>query len=258
MTTRKVQSRQPWRPPKAADENAKAAAADAYRRGPDGKPGREFPVDPNVIIIRNDSGGRLRTGDAMGLGVANTKLLTDVERERVWCIADKLTNCKRNCQVVVLLEPIESTKFGRAQISGVGVAYVNVGAVWHRRAYPVAGADVLASGLFGPLEILRTPAATGEQLCYVRIGCSDNRGVFAKTTSSITAATLTSGRLTLGSGTATIYDPYSTATQYADASHSLTVYSMAGDAVATAGYVYLTPTDDWLPLVNIDPCTQPA
>jgi len=132
-------------------------------------------------------------------------------------------------------------------------------AVWHRRARPTASADVLVSGLFGPLEILRTPAATGELLCYVRIGCSSNRGVFVKTTSTISAAVLTSGRLTLGSGTAKIHDPYAaTLGQYEDSTNELTIYSMAGDTVASWRYEQVIPTDDWLPLLNLDPCTQPA
>jgi len=122
----------------------------------------------------------------------------------------------------------------------------------------VAGAAVVASGLLGPLEILRTRTATGEQLCYVSTGHSDNRGVFCKTTSEIAKATLTSGRLTLGSGTAKIHDPYSTATQYSDSTHELTVYNMAGAAVATGWYGRLVPTDDWLPMIAQEPCEAPA
>ena len=257
MTTRKVRPKQKWRPPSAADENAKAAAADMYRRGPDRTPEREQPIDANIVIVRNDSGGTLRRYDVVGLGTADTKLLTLVDRDQVWLIVNKLTNCLPNCQVAVLIDPINNGKFGFAQVSGRGVAYINVGAVWHRRARPTKAADVAVSGLFGPLEILRTPDGTGEKLCYVSIGHSSNRGMFAKTTSSITAATLSSGRLVLGSGTATIYDPYSTAGQY-EASHTATIYNMAGDAVATDGYVRIVPTDDWLPLVDIDPCTQPT
>ena len=259
MTTQKPRRGQPWRPPKAADETAKAATADMYRRGPERLPDRQQPIDSNLVVVRNDSGGNLRRYDVVGLGTANTKLLTAVDRDQVWLIADKLTNCLPNCQVAVLIDPLANGKFGLAQVSGRGVAYVNVGAVWHRRARPTKAANVLVSSLFGPLEILRKPDGTGEKLCYVSIGHSDNRGVFCKTTSAISAAVLTSGRLTLGSGTAKIHDPYgTTAAQYSDSTNSLTIYNMAGEAVATGGYGYLTPTDDWLPLFNIDPCTQPA
>jgi hypothetical protein len=235
-----------------------AAAADAHRRGPDLPPERQQPVDSNIVVVRNDSGSDLRRYDVVGLGTANTKLLTLVDRDQVWLIADKLTNCLPNCQVAVLLDPLLNGKYGYAQVSGRGVAYVNVGAVWHRRARPTKAADVAVSGLFGPLEILRTPDGTGEKLCYVSIGHSGNRGMFAKTTSEITAGSLSSGRLVLGSGTATIYDPYSTATQYADASHTATIYNMPGEAIPSGTFVSLTPTDDWLPLAEIEPCTAPV
>jgi len=194
----------------------------------------------------------------VGLGTADTKLITDTNREQVWLIANKITNCLPNCIAAVLIDPLNNGAFGLAQISGRGVAYVNVGAVWHRRARPTKAADVLVSGLFGPLEILRTPDGTGEKLCYVSIGHSDNRGVFCKTTSVITAAVLTSGRLTLGSGTAKIHDPYTTAGQYEDSTNELTIYNMAGDAVATGWYGRLVPTDDWLPMIAQEPCTAPV
>jgi len=259
MTTQKTRRGQPWRPPKAADENAKAAAADKYRRGPDGTPDRQQPIDSNLVVVRNDSGTNLRRYDVVGLGTANTKLLTAVDRDQVWLIADKLTNCLPNCQIAVLIDPLPDGKFGLAQVSGRGVAYVNVGAVWHRRARPTKAATVVVSSLFGPLVILRKPDGTGEKLCYVSIGHADNRGVFCKTTSAISAATLTSGRLTLGSGTAKIHDPYgTTAAQYADSANSLTVYNMAGEAVSTASYGRVVPTDDWLPLVSLEPCVQPV
>jgi hypothetical protein len=54
MTTRKVRTGQKWRPPSAADENAKAAAADAYRRGPDVIPQLQAPRD---MIVKVPSGG---------------------------------------------------------------------------------------------------------------------------------------------------------------------------------------------------------
>lgn len=258
MTTRKVRPKQGWRPPSAADENAKAAAADAWRRGPDRPRDRQQPIDANLIVVRNDSGSRLRRYDCVGLGTANTKLLTDTDRDEVWLIADKLTNCLPNCQAAVLIDPLNVGEFGYAQVSGRGVAYVNVGAVWHRRARPTKAADVMVSSLFGPLEILRKPAGTGEQLCYVSIGHSSNRGMFGKATSLITAGTLTSGRITLGSGDVMIYDPYTTAGQYASSTHEATVYNMPGEVVAVNTYVALTHTDDWLPLVVIEPCTNPA
>lgn len=214
---------------------------------------------PSIVTIKNSSGSDQRRGDVLGLKMTSLLTETPVRRERIWLDADKLTNLDRNCLLVACLKEIKSGDHGLAQLLGATVAYVNVQATWHRRAYPAASSDVLYSGLFGPVELLVTPAGTGEALCYVRLGHADNRGLFAKTTSSIAKATLSSGRLVLGSGTATIYDPYATtAGQYEDASHPATIYNMAGDAVESGGFVRVTPTDDWLPLVDIDPCTQPT
>lgn len=253
MTTRKVRPKQRWRPPSAADENAKAAAADMYRRGPDAP---IIGTPAPFVMVKNDSGAVRRRGDVLYLD--GTALLTAVERENIWIQADKLTNSTRNGILAVLLDPLPSGSIGPAQLTGFGVCYVNVIATWHRRAYPAASADVLKSGIFGPMELLSTPTATGEQLCFVTMGHSDNRGYFAKTTRDITAATLTSGRLTLGSGTVTIHDPYTTATQYANVpSHTVTVYNMAGATVAYNTFVFLQPSDDWLPVVTIEPCTAP-
>ena len=52
--TRKVRPKQMWRPLSAADHNAMAAAADAYRRGPDGK---TVPQTPKDIIVLVPAGG---------------------------------------------------------------------------------------------------------------------------------------------------------------------------------------------------------
>lgn len=215
-------------------------------------------IDPCRVVVKNGSGSAFRRYDVLGL--KSSTPLTNAEREAVWLDADKLTstNIKRNCVCAVLLDPLPNGAFGPAQVFGVGLAYVNVQATWHRRAYPAASSDVLYSGLFGPLEILVTPAGTGERLCYVGIGHTANRMMEVKTTSSITAAVLTSGRLTLGSGTATVYAPYTTAAQYADASQTVTIYNKAGDAIDSGKFISVTPADDWLPLATIEACTAPV
>lgn len=52
--TRKARPKQIWRPPSAADHNAMAAAADAYRRGPDAAPQRQTPKD---MLVKTPAGG---------------------------------------------------------------------------------------------------------------------------------------------------------------------------------------------------------
>ena len=214
-----------------------------------------------TIKIGNDSATDLTRGHVLQLD----ETLTNSEAwESVW--PSQLLGVKPtlgNANIAVLLGPCtgksgSDVSMQNAQIAGVCFVKVNVGATWHRRARPVKDSHVLTSGLFGPCEILSELTATGEQLVLCSIGHSGNRGMFAKTTSAITAGSLSSGRLVLGSGTATIYDPYTTATQYDDASHTATVYNMPGEAIPTGTFVSLTPTDDWLPLAEIEPCTAPV
>ena len=254
---RSAKKGQPWKPPRASDQNAIASTVNAHIRGGGVTPEREAPIAGTIIKVKNESGSAMRRGDVLAL--SRTNLLASVMREYPWIGADKLSAAGRESILAALIDPLADDEIGDAQLLGVAAVYVTVGATWHRRARPTTSADVLVSSLFGPVELLITPASTGEQYCLCSIGHADNRGLFALTTSSITAASLSSGRLVLGSGTATIFDPYaSTVGQYESSGHSATIYNMAGDAVASGGYVQIVPTDDWLPLANLDPCTQPA
>jgi hypothetical protein len=223
-----------------------------YALGGGGAP-VNLPRETDLIRIRNDTGGALAKFSVLQV---DEYLLTELDKRRLFYAG---TKADHGAALVASLQWTAGiSEIVEAQISGVGPVLVNVGATWHRRARPTKDATVLTSGLFGPFEILGTLTATGEQTCVCRHGHSGNRGMFAKTTSSITAGSLSSGRLVLGSGTATIYDPYTTATQYADASHTATVYNMPGEAIPTGTFISLTPTDDWLPLAEIEPCTNPA
>ena len=151
MTVRKVRPKQVWKPPPAVDYNAMGAAADMYRRGPDGSPERQQPVATDVIMVRNDSGADKRRGDVLAL--TRAKLLSVVSREHPWISAEGLDAANRNYILCVLLDPLPAGKIGPAQIAGIVPAYVTVLATWHRRAFPSGGATV-QSGLFGPMELM--------------------------------------------------------------------------------------------------------
>jgi hypothetical protein len=253
---------QPWKPPKAADHNAIALAADFSNRGGQNVGGEvvaNWLSTGTVVNVKNVSGSDQRRGDVLALN--GDKLLTDVDRQHPWFEGDKLSSTSavyRNAILVVCIDPIPDDKIGPAQLAGVGAVLVNVQETWHRRAYPVAGQDVLRTGLFGPFELMHTPTGTGEKLVFASLGHSANRGLFIKTTSAISAAVLTSGRLTLGSGTAKVQSPYSTATQYDEQDQTATIYNQAGDAIDSGVFLFVTPTDDWLPLATIEACTEPT
>jgi len=252
MTIRKARPKQVWKTPTAADHNAIAAAADMYRRGPDAAPERQQPVATDVIMVRNNSGSDKRRGDV--LAVTKTKLLSAIERERPWITASGLNAANRNYILCVLLDPLPAGKIGPAQISGQSVAYVNVQAIWHRRAFPFGG-SVVQSGLFGPMELLNSPAETGEQMCHVRIGHADNRTVIAQTgQDGLPKARRRRGCLTLGGGTVNLCNPTSTAGKYCASSLSVTAYNVECEEVEPGTFVTLEPGDDWLPLATPLPC----
>jgi len=219
-----------------------------------GEPRKNNPRDGNTIRISNDTGGDLARYSVLEVGAYS---LTTLDRRRLFYAGDDPTNGAS--VVAVLQQSALDGEIVEAQLTGVCPVLVSVGATWHRRAYPTAGANVLTSGLFGPFEILGTLAATGSQTCVCRMNAS-NRTAFAITTSAITAGSLATAQIDLGSGTANLYPPASTLTQYAVTAptRSVTVYNLPGDAVANGVHVALIPTEDWLPLAVIEPCTALA
>ena len=68
----------------------------------------------------------------------------------------------------VLTEAIDANEIGRASVSGWTKARVNVTQLTHTHCYLPRGQVVFESNFGGPLELLRTPTATGEQDVLVR------------------------------------------------------------------------------------------
>ena len=256
---RRVRPRQTWKPPTAAEHNATAAAVAAYQRGPDRPPERQQPIATDTIMVRNDSGTGKRRGDV--LAVTRTRLLTALTREHPWITAAGLGAANRNYVLCVLLDPLPAGDIGPAQISGVSLAYVNVIATWHRRAFPYGGSTV-QSGLFGPMELLNAPTATGAQLCHVKIGHADNRSVVAKVGGSgIPAARRSRRCLMLGSGAVSLYGSTGYVGQQCLLTDAwgrfltVTAYNASCESIESNTTVRLEPGDDWLPLA-LDPSCE--
>jgi hypothetical protein len=257
---RKVRPKQTWKPPTAAEHNATAAAVAAYQRGSDRPPERQQPVETDVIMVRNASGTDKRRGDV--LAVTKTRLLTTLTREHPWITATGLGDANRNYILCVLLDPLPAGKIGPAQISGVSLAYVNVIATWHRRAFPYGGSTV-QSGLFGPMELLNAPTVTGEQLCHIKIGHADNRSVVAKVgRSGIPAARRGRRCLMLGSGPVSLYGPTGFIGQQCLLTDAwgrfltVTAYNATCESIEANTTVRLEPSDDWLPLALDPSCDE--
>ena len=231
-----------------------------YQRGPDRPPDRQQPIATDTIMVRNDSGTGKRRGDV--LAVTRTRLLTALTREHPWITAAGLGAANRNYVLCVLLDPLPAGDIGPAQIDGVSLDYVNVIATWHRRAFPYGGSTV-QSGLFGPMELLNAPTATGEQLCHVKIGHADNRSVVAKVGGSgIPAARRSRRCLMLGSGAVSLYGSTGYVGQQCLLTDAwgrfltVTAYNASCESIESNTTVRLEPGDDWLPLALDPSCDE--
>lgn len=253
--TSKVRPGQRWKPPRAIDENAKAVAADAYRKGPDRAPERQQPTDCLIVRLRNDTGAAVDQYSVLRIEGLLLDSINDPNR-----IYEGTKATLGNQMVAALRQPAPIDGIVEAQLTGVGLALVNVGATWHRRAYPTRDATVLTSGIFGPVEILGEIEDTGSQTCLVRMGHCANRSIMGVVQSGgITAATYASSDLTMGSGDVVLLAPHATTVgKYTltsgDDEQEITAYNMALGAIDADKVVLLTPSDDWLPVVEIESC----
>jgi hypothetical protein len=215
----------------------------------------QMPREQDTIRVKNESGGALAKWSVVRV---EEYLLDAVNRTRLFFKGSKVS--RGNQMIAAIQWTAAENEIVEAQIAGVGLALVDVGATWHRRAYPTKDATVLTSGLFGPVEILGELTTTGEQACVCRFGHSSNRMVYAVVaTGGITAATYASSDLTMGTGTATLFEPHATtAAKWTLTSggtiQEVTAKNMALGAIDAGKVVALAPGDDWLPTVIIESC----
>jgi len=219
------------------------------------------PRETDLIRLRNDTGAAL---DKYSVLQVDEYLLTDgdgavqFDRMRMFFGGSKAANGAALVAAIQWTAAID--EIVEAQVSGVGLALVTVGATWHRRAYPTRNATVLTSGVFGPFEILGELTATGAQTCVVRMGQADNRSILGVVqTGGISAATYASGDLTMGSGDVVLFAPHSsTVGKYTLTSgageQQITAYNMAMGTIDASKAVLLAPSDDWLPVVIVESC----
>ena len=118
------------------------------------------PSATDVVQVRNDTGADRRAGDVVGLGAG---LLTTWNADALWFKGE--TPAATHTAVGVLLDPLPDGKIGRAQISGVCLAYVNFAAAADMGCVPQIGNHVLQSEAARVLyAVVTPPASTGEQL----------------------------------------------------------------------------------------------
>jgi len=119
----KVSPGQPWKPPRADQQNAWDEAADYFQVKQQlsvPSPQHFFPRPTDLIRVKNDSGADRDRGDVLEL---DSFLLESLAAESLWFsgvvpTADDKPYC-------VLLKPIPNGEIGQGQISGVCIAKLN-------------------------------------------------------------------------------------------------------------------------------------
>jgi hypothetical protein len=148
----------------------------AAKNGGGGSAGQVSPITrPNVVVIRNDSGGNLVAGNVLGI----SDVCFDYADEPNEFIAETQfagitpTTASHAGKFAVLTEPIIDGESGQAVVYGICAAQVNIvtsGDKW----CDVTNSDAtkLTSGSTGSAQILFAPSGTGTKWCVIRIGGS--------------------------------------------------------------------------------------
>jgi hypothetical protein len=144
------------------------------------------PVPTDIVKLKNSSGGHLRLGEVLEV---SDFLLTDVVRTSLWFDGDTPDGTR---PFAIALQDIPDGSIDRAQMSGAGVAWVNVSSGSHEYAESEAGEVILRSSYTGPLRILYKPPGTGTLLCAVMFiirkccvqGCWEASDDFERTAST--------------------------------------------------------------------------
>lgn len=152
----------------AREANRQKEASDAYharKRLGEPDPPQTPPLSTDVIKVRNATGTALRQGEIVEL---NGHALTVLDKLHP-CFVAAVPDGTR--PFAVMLEPLpnNANAIGHAQIDGRCPALVNFTATTDKWAKVSNGLDVLQSSeAAGSVRVLHAPAATGEQLVWVK------------------------------------------------------------------------------------------
>jgi len=172
---KKVRSGEPLRIPAATFNTILDATQDYLRRqqGIGGRPSRPTPdQSAAIILIKNGSGAAVNRFGALGIDTILFTPTQNLDGFKNQPVLTCITPAAGHAGAFVMpQEPIASGAIGRAAISGVSIARVDVADAGHLYADVAAGhADYLASGASGSAQILWKEAGTGEKWALVRLG----------------------------------------------------------------------------------------
>lgn len=127
----------------------------------------------DIVLVKNDSGEDVPRFGVLGIdGVIFTADDNLLEfQARVAFTGITPAEADHAGKFVICLDPIADGKIGRAWVSGVCAAKVDIGSAAHKFADVLDGDNTqLRSTDSGSARILYREAATGEQWCVVRMG----------------------------------------------------------------------------------------
>ncbi|MBI5724850.1 MAG: hypothetical protein HZA50_12895 [Planctomycetes bacterium] len=171
----KVTSGQSLKIPAAA-YNAFVDAAVAVRNSANdqGQASRQAARQSGVILVRNDSGSDRSRFDILGISGPLFTPTDDVDsfKNNQPALAGTTPNSDNHKgKFVILLEPVESGKIGRAIIDGLAIAKINVTDATHLFAEVNNGdCSMLKSIQSGTARIVWKESGTGQKWALVRLG----------------------------------------------------------------------------------------
>lgn len=147
----------------------------------------------DTILIRNDTGGALSRFNAVGIGGVvfdpSTYLATFQSKITLTGAVPAIAT-HTSGRFAVCAQPILSGKIGKAWVSGVCPALINVTDEMHEYADIADGiTGYLASAESGPCVILWKESGTGQKWAVVRFGSSAGGGSAAETQYAIVTQT---------------------------------------------------------------------
>lgn len=124
-----------------------------------------------AVMVRNDTGAALTTGQIVEIStplIASATSPLGVNQSPFFAA---ITPTGTSVIIGVVAEPIPSSSYGRAVVTGVVVAEVNMTSAGHTYASPTATvARLTSSASAGYARIVYTPGGTGNLTCIVLLG----------------------------------------------------------------------------------------
>jgi hypothetical protein len=213
-------------------------------------------LEPDLVMIRNDTGDDLPRFGVVGLGVA----LIDPDDSEAGFLASRalegeLATALHGSRLAVALAPIRDGAIGPAAASGVVPVRISVaGDSDHGAArLKIGEAGFLEAHPAGSAAVLWREGGTGEQWAIVRLGSAPVAVVAYVGSGGISAASEASGVLTPGSGSATVYYR-SSATQWTrDTGATFTIYNTQAETISGSIRIQTKPIGGEL-WVDVEAC----